>query len=95
MLGGVAAAVMTLGARASAALADSDAPPVETPANTGTIVIISLSVVVIVIVSVVVLRGISRARRERWIQDEYQARRSAGEAGTATGASAETPEDTP
>ena len=97
VLGAVATAVMTLGVRASAALADSEPPPpdIVTPSNTGTLVIISLSVAAIVLVSVVVLRGISRARRERWIEEEYQARRSSGEAGTAPGTSAETPEDTP
>jgi hypothetical protein len=97
LLGAVAIAVMTLGAWTSAALADSEPPPVDTvtPSNTGTIVIISLSVVVIVLVSVVVLRGISRKRRERWIEEEHQVRRSAGVAGTATGAGAEAPEDTP
>lgn len=95
VLGGVAVAVMTLCAGASAALADSDAPPVETSSNTGTTVLITLAVLVIVIVSVVALRRISRARRERWIEEEYQARRGSGEAGTAGGSRTETQEDSP
>lgn len=95
VLGTAAIAVMTLGAGASAALADSDAPPVVTASNTGTVVLITLSVVVIVLVSVMALRRISRARRERWVEEEYQARRSAGEAGTTTGSRPDTPEDAP
>jgi amino acid transporter len=97
VLGAVTAAVMTLGARASAALADSEPPPpdVVTSSNTGTLVIISLSVVVIVLVSLLVLRGISRTRRERRIEEEYRARRRSGEAGTAPETNAGTPEGTP
>ncbi len=95
VLATLTAALMTLGAGASAALADSDAPPVETSSNTGATVLITLSVVAIVLVSVVALRRISRARRERWTEEEYQARRGAPDAGGSAGASVEPPEDAP
>jgi hypothetical protein len=97
VLGAVATTVMALGVRASAALADAEPPPPDaaTPSNTGTLVIVALSVAAIVLVSVVVLRAISRRRRERWIEDEYQTRRSSRNAAAEPGASAGPPEDAP
>ncbi len=59
-----------------AALADSEPPPPDTvtESGTGTLVVITLAVVAIVLVSVVVLRGVSRSRRGRWIDEEHQAK---------------------
>ena len=85
----VFAAVGTSALCAAAALADSDAPPPETTAHTGTLVIAGAAVIAVVLASVVVLRGIARSRRNKQIEEWY------AEKSAATPAGAGEPADVP
>jgi hypothetical protein len=83
LFGAVGAAAFTCLTCARAALADSEPPPpgTFTGSDTGAIVVLTLGVVAIIFVSVVVLRRISRARRERWLDEEQRRRRETGAPG--------------
>jgi hypothetical protein len=80
LLGALGAVALACATWARAALADSEPPPpgTFTESNAGAVVVLTLAVVAIILVSVVVLRGVSRPRRERWIGRGHRTRRETG-----------------
>jgi Na+-transporting methylmalonyl-CoA/oxaloacetate decarboxylase gamma subunit len=74
-------------------LGDSEGPPVDRTGQTFVLVIVGIGVVIVVLLSVVTLRGLTRSRRARWSEREYQAQRAQGEAAETGDGSVEPPEE--